>query len=57
MTGIASIIFAVVEPGKSAAGGETEPITNSTTPLGDLRPREGLLKQASGPGSYAIVFR
>ncbi|KAL4247774.1 MFS transporter superfamily protein [Abortiporus biennis] len=52
MSGISSVIFALVEP--------KEPISDPTTPspepsAGELRLREG--PQGGGPNSYAIVFR
>lgn len=62
MSGISSIIFAIMEPGKSApemvpdSGNVTMPMLNSTA---SLMPRDeiAITSQGGGPNSYAIVFR
>lgn len=72
MTAIASVVFALVEPGKSAIGvhhgtgsstngtlSSVAPADNSTAAelYSPLALREDLPVAAGGPNSYAIVFR
>lgn len=65
MTGIASIIFAFLEPGKSALGGHTPsaPVVNSTSlaePSSTAATSTIISvrdETADAPNSYAIVFR
>ncbi|OCH90826.1 MFS general substrate transporter [Obba rivulosa] len=72
MTGIASIIFAIVDPGKSALGRHTGGGTSGNSTIAAvalagndtmtelysrLASREDLPVRAGGPSSYAIIFR
>ncbi|KAI0752960.1 MFS general substrate transporter [Daedaleopsis nitida] len=58
MTGLASILFAMLDPSKATAS-VTDPslATDGTDPLADVSIRGEALVSGSGPNSYALIYR